>query len=219
MLRREGIADNHKRIERIYQEEGLQVRKRRRRRYRFSAPRIVRPVLLPDDRWSPDFIHDSIIDGRPFRCLAIVDHVTREALSIEVGRTIGGEGVVAALEKLKIGGRTPRELQLDNGPEFRSFALNQWCHQNGVLLHFIQPGKPTQNAHIESFMSRFREECLNEHWFADLTDAREKIEGWRINYNERRPHSSLKGSTPKETFERLSQVEHFTCSVGPNEGG
>lgn len=130
LLRRKGIHDNHKRIERIYQEEGLQVRKRRRRRYRFSSPRVIRPVLLPDERWSADFVHDSILDGRPFRCLAVIDHVTREALSLEVGRTIGGERVVAALETLKIGGRAPRDLQLDNGPEFRSFALNQRCHEN-----------------------------------------------------------------------------------------
>ena len=140
-LRWEEITDNHKRIERIYQEEGLQVRKRRRRRHRYSIPSVIRPVVFPDERWSADFIQDSILDGRPFRCLAIVDHVTREALSIAVGRSFGGEGVVEALEELKIGGQIPRDLQLDNGPEFRSFVLNQWCHENGVALHFIEPGK------------------------------------------------------------------------------
>jgi putative transposase len=207
LLRREGVRDNHKRIERIYQEAGLQVRRRRRRRRDFGGTtRVIRPVVLPDERWSADFIHDSVLDGRPFRCLAIVDHVTREPLAIEVGRSIGGVGVVDALERLKIGGRTPRDLQLDNGPEFRSFAVNRWCHENGVSLQFIQPGKPTQNAHIESFMSRFREECLNEHWFVDLEDARAKIETWRISYNERRPHTALKGATPKEMFEKLTEV-------------
>lgn len=209
VLRREGFRDNHKRIERIYQEEGLQVRKRRRRRKLILAPRVVRPVNYPDDRWSADFVQDSFIDGRPFRCLAAVDHVTRESLTIEVSRSIGGVGVVEALEKLKFSGRVPRELQLDNGPEFRSFVLNQWCHENGVALHFIQPGKPTQNAHIEGFLSRFREECLNEHWFVDLEDARAKIEAWRINYNESRPHTSLKGATPNETFQRLAKVEQI----------
>ena len=207
LLRREDVRDNHKRIERIYQEEGLQVRRRLRRRRDFgTTTRVIRPVVLPDERWSADFIHDSIVDGRPFRCLVIVDHVTREPLAIEVGRSIGGTGVVEALERLKMLGRTPRDLQLDNGPEFRSFAVDRWCHENGVSLQFIQPGKPTQNAHIESFLSRFREECLNENWFVDLEDARAKIETWRISYTERRPHTSLNGATPKETFDRLTEV-------------
>lgn len=210
VLRREGFVDNHKRIERIYQEEGLQVRRRHRRRRKLvSIPRVIRPVVHPDDRWSADFVQDSFLDGRPFRCLAAVDHVTRESLTIEVGRSIGGLGVVEALEKLKLSGRVPGELQLDNGPEFRSFVVNQWCHENAVALFFIQPGKPTQNAHIEGFLSRFREECLNENWFVDLADARAKIEAWRISYNESRPHTSLNGATPNEEFQRLVKLEQI----------
>jgi putative transposase len=159
VLRREGFVDNHKRIERIYQEEGLQVRKRRRKRRKcVSRPRVTHAEKLPNDRWSADFVHDAFLDGRPFRCLTIVDHVANDSVAIVVGRTIGGQGVVDTLERLKIANRMPRTLQVDNGPEFRSFVLDQWCYENGVTLDFIQPGKPTQNAKIESFNGRFREE-------------------------------------------------------------
>lgn len=211
MLRREGFTDNHKRIERIYREEGLQVRKRRRKRRRYVArPRVAHPDTLPNDRWAADFVHDSFLDGRPFRCLTMVDHVTRDSVEIVVGRSIGGHGVVEALERLRLAGRTPRTLQVDNGPEFRSFVLDQWCHEHGAVLDFIQPGKPTQNAHIESFNGRFREECLNENWFLDLKDAQAKIEAWRIDYNDNRPHTSNGGATPSEVLEKFKREEQIT---------
>jgi putative transposase len=204
MLRREGFVDNHKRIERIYREEGLQVRRRRRGKKRYVATvRVDHPVEHPDDRWALDFVHDSFLDGRRFRVFNGIDHRTRECLVSYPGLSIGGAGVVAILEELADLGRKPRELQLDNGPEFRSRALLRWCQDNGVELRFITPGKPTQNGHIESLNGTFRDECLNEHWFTDLHDARQKIEAWRIQYNRIRPHSSLGRATPEETYRKL----------------
>lgn len=182
VLRREGVADNHKRIWRVYSDD-FELRKRRRGRKRYVATvRVKHPVVEPDDRWGMDFVHDSFVDDRSFRALTIVDHCTRECLRVEVGLSVGGAGVVAVLEELQAVGRTPRELQLDNGPEFRSRVLVKWCHENGVELRFITPGKPTENGHIESLNGTLRNECLNEYWFTDLADAREKIEAGALQH-------------------------------------
>ena len=208
ILRREGFDDNHKRIDRVYGEEGLQLHRRRKKQRRYVARPRVRPKdTWPDDRWAADFIHDSFLDGRPFRCLTIIDHVSHESVEIVVGRTIGGHGVVEALDLLRELGRKPRTLQVDNGPEFRSFALDHWCYVHGVTLDFIQPGRPTQNAQIESFNGRFREECLSENWFLDLDDARQKIAAWRIDYNANRPQKGLGGKTPNETLLSFKSAE------------
>ena len=205
VLRREGFTDNHKRIWRIYAEEGLQVKRRRRGRKRYVATvRVKEEPRRPDDRWGMDFVHDSLVDGRKFRSLTFIEHCTRESPQLEPRLSIGGVGVVAVLEEIKECGRRPREPQVDNGPEFRSRALVSWCHANDVLIRFITPGKPMQNGHIESFSATFRNECLNEHWFTDLKDAKEKIETWRRMYNSFRPHSSLGGATPEERLKELS---------------
>ena len=204
MLRREGFTDNHKRIWRIYKEEGLQLQKRRRRQKRYIATaRVPEPVRYPDDRWAMDFVHDSLIDGRAFRTLTSIDHCTRECLHAGAGLSIGGQGVIDVLERLAKCGRKPKELQLDNGPEFRSRVLMKWCHDNGILLRFITPGKPTQNGHIERLNGTLREECLNENWFSNLQEARRRIESWRRTYNAVRPHSSLGGATPREKYQEL----------------
>ncbi len=204
VLRREGFTDNKKRIWRVYREEGLQVKRRRRGRKRYVATvRVKHPVVSSDDRWSADFVHDAFVDGRRFRMLTVIDHCTRECLRVEVGVSVGSGHVVDVLTELADLGRKPRELQLDNGPEFRSRALVKWCHENDVLLRFITPGRPTENGHVESLNGTLRNECLNEHWFTDLTDARDKIEKWRTRYNSFRPHSSLGGATPEEKFEQL----------------
>lgn len=199
LLRREGFTDNHKRIERVYQEEELQVRHRKRKRVA-RASRRVRPSVpeRPDQRWSMDFAHDCLADGRTVRALTIVDDFSRECPHIEVDTSLGGQRVVRALDYLAWQRGLPREIVLDNGPEFTSLALDQWAHRTGVTLHFIEPGKPVQNAFIESFIGKFRDECLNEHWFTSLADARVKIETWRKEYNEYRPHSSLGYQTPVE---------------------
>jgi putative transposase len=198
MLRREGWRANHKRVERLYHQEGLSLRRRRRRK-RLSHLRAVRerPVAA-NQTWAVDFIHDSLMSGRRFRAFAVLDEWSRESLAIEVDLSLTGERVTRVLEQLRNRRGLPTVIQADNGPELRGRVLDQWAYDNGVRLQFIEPGKPIQNAFIESFNARLREECLNEHVFVTLDDARSKIETWRIQYNRARPHSSLGNLTPEE---------------------
>ncbi len=154
--------------------------------------------LVPNERWSMDFQHDLLATGQRFRSLNIVDDFSRECPAIEVDTSLPGTRVVRVLDRLAETRGLPLEIVLDNGPEMISKALDEWAYRNGVRLNFIEPGKPTQNAFIESFNGRFRDECLNENWFLDLGDAREIIEAWRIDYNTSRPHSSLGYATPEE---------------------
>jgi putative transposase len=198
LLRREGWAVNWKRVYRVYRQEHLQVGKRPRKRG-VSQPRL--PLTLPhgpNERWSMDFMTDSLATGRRFRTLNVVDDYTRECLRIEVDTSLGGERVARVLEELSRQCGGPQVIVVDHGPEFTSQALDRWAYRRGVQLHFIAPGKPAQNAYVESFNGKFRDECLNEHWFADLEEAREKIETWRQDYNQRRPHSALGYRTPEE---------------------
>lgn len=198
MLRREGFKDNHKRIERIYSEEGLQVRKRKKRR-QIAAPRIVMPTpTKPNIRWSMDFVSDSLADGRRFRSLTVVDDFSRESPVIFVDRSIPGSKVAQILDGLGGTRGLPESIVCDNGPEFISSALDWWANERGVKIVHIRPGKPVENAFIESFNGKFRDECLNENWFTSLQDAKEKIEEWRKDYNRYRPHSSLGNKSPEE---------------------
>jgi len=198
MLKREGLVINHKRTERIYHEEGLALRKKRRRKGAAGSRVILPSPTQVNERWSMDFVTDSIVTGRHFRALAIVDDYSRECPAIEVDTSLGGKRVVAILERLAEIRGLPQVITMDNGPEFASRALDEWAYRRGVKLNFIRPGKPIENAYAESFMGRLRDECLNTNWFINLKHARDVIEEWRIDYNEVRPHSSLKGSTPKE---------------------
>jgi putative transposase len=198
LLRREGRQVNHKRIYRLYSEEGLKLR-RRRRRARAQVERV--PLQLPsraDERYSMDFMRDTLADGRVFRTLNIVDDFTRECLAIEVDTSLPGARVARVLERLVATGRQPLHIIVDNGPEFASKALDQWAAMRGVSLRFIDPGKPVQNAFVESFNGKFRDECLNGHWFTSLEEARNVSEEWRVDYNEQRPHQSLQYKTPVE---------------------
>jgi len=145
-----------------------------------------------------DFMSDELFDGRRIRLLTIVDNHTRESLAIHVGRRIRGCDVVEVLERIVKDHGTPQTIRVDNGPEFISKDVDQWAYWNHVTLDFSRPGKPTDNAYIESFNGRFRQECLNEHWFMNFEDAWEKVESWRRDYNEERPHSSLENTTPAE---------------------
>jgi len=198
LLRREGWKVNHKRIWRFYKEEGLEVRTKKRRK-RVSALRVVLPAAaMPNERWSMDFVSDSLHDGRRFRVLTLVDHVSRVSPAIEVGTSITGRRVVAVLEKLARTHGLPQVITTDNGTEFTCRAVDEWAHRNGVKLDFIRPGKPIENAYIESFNGRLRQECLEQHWFVSMEDAKEKIEAWRIDYNEYRPHTALGNQTPGE---------------------
>jgi putative transposase len=198
LLRREGWAVNHKQVYRIYRAEGLAVRPRKRKRLKAAART---PLTLParaDEVWTMDFTEDALASGRKFRTLNLMDGYTREALALEVDTSLPGARVVRVLESLRERGRRPAALQVDNGPEFISRAVDQWAFEEGVELHFIDPGKPVQNAFIESFNGKFRDECLNENWFLSLPEAREKIEAWRRDYNQVRPHSALGYQTPEE---------------------
>jgi putative transposase len=201
MLKREGLVINHKRTERIYGEEGLSLRRKRRRKGAAGLRVTMPSPERPNQRWSMDFVTDSIVTGRRFRALAIVDDYSRECPAIEVDTSLGGARVVSVLERLSQTRGLPEVITTDNGPEFAGKALDEWAYRRGVRLNFIRPGKPIENAYAESFNGRFRDECLNTNWFMNLKHARDVIEDWRRDYNEVRPHSSLKDRTPKEYAE------------------
>ena len=199
MLRAEGLVANRKRTYRVYSDLGMQVRTKRRRK--LVRPRV--PMAVPsrsNERWSADFVHDQLADGRRIRILNIVDDFSRVCVGQWVDLSISGTRMVRLLDELKATRGLPKTLVLDNGPEMTSKAMFFWSRQNGVTLHFIQPGKPTQNAFVESFNGRFRDGCLSQQWFKDLIDARQIIGTWRDHYNTVRPHSSL-GYTPPALFE------------------
>jgi putative transposase len=198
LVGREGVAVNHKRIYRLYRAAGLQVR-RRRRKQRTRGERVPLPMATRrGERWSMDFTLDTLADGRAFRTLNIVDDFTRECVAIEVDRSLPGLRVARVLDRLQATIGLPASIVLDNGPEFAGRTLDAWAYAHGVTLCFIRPGKPIENAYVESFNGKFRDECLNEHWFVSLADAQAVIEAWRIDYNTVRPHSSLAGATPHD---------------------
>ena len=190
---------NHKRVYRLYREEGLSLRLKRPRRHVSAADRERQPAAArPNELWSMDFVSDALFDGRRLRALTVVDAYTREALAIEVDQGIRGEQVVEVMARLASLRGAPTAIRVDNGPEFVSRALDLWAYANGVTLDFSRPGKPTDNAVVESFNGRLRDECLNAHWFLSLADAKAKIEAWRRQYNESRPHTALGWLTPQE---------------------
>lgn len=202
MLRREGWRVNKKRIHRLYRDEGLTVRLQRRRK-RASHLRIVPPMpLTANEQWTMDFVVDMLLDGRRFRALTVVDKFTRECQIIEVDAGLTGAKVVTALERVAKRAGYPAMITVDNGSEFASKVLDAWAYAHHVKLDFIRPGKPVENAVIESFNGRLRDECLNANVFLSLHDARQKIEVWRIDYNEQRPHGSLGDLTPTEFAQR-----------------
>ena len=204
LLRREGWRDNHKRTYRIYKEEGLNLRSKRPRRNKAAAHREKHPPLTSANKcWSMDFVADALFDGRRFRALTIVDNYSRECLEIEVGQSLKGEDVVRVMERMKlVRGIVPERIKVDNGSEFISKALDKWAYENDVILDFSRPGKPTDNAFIESFNGSFRDECLNVNWFLSLEDAKEKIQAFKQEYNHFRPHSALGNLTPVECLDR-----------------
>jgi len=199
LLRREGWKVNHKRVYRLYREEGLTMRSKRPKRHVAACRRIDRLMATePNEGWSMDFMSDELFDGRRIRLLTLVDNFTRESLVIDVNDRIGGHRVVEVLIQIGKLRKLPGTIRVDNGPEFISKALDQWAYLNGVKLDFSRPGKPTDNGLIEAFNGRLRQECLNESWFLSLDDAREKVEAWRQQYNKERPHQALGNRTPFE---------------------
>jgi putative transposase len=220
LLRREGWAVNRKLTYRLYREAGLAVRRRKRKRIGpFERKPLPKP-LAANLSWSMDFVSDGLVDGRRLRCLAIVDDCTRECVALEVDTSITGTRVKAVLERLADTRGLPRAITVDHGPEFEGQVLDAWAYERCVHLSFIRPGKPNENAYIESFNGKFRDECLNEHWFITMAQARREIEAWRIEYNTERPHSSLGDLTPEEYAERglaraKERVSFLTADSSP----
>lgn len=219
-LRREGWSVNKKRVYRLYREAGLAVRRRKRKRIGPVERRPLPKPLAPNLSWSMDFIADGLADGRRFRCLAIVDDFSRECLAIEVDTSLPGTRVAAVLDRLTQDRGLPESITVDHGPEFDGQVLDEWAYRNHVRLAFIRPGKPNENAYIESWNGKFRDECLNEHWFLTLGDARSIIEAWRHEYNTERTHSSLGDITPAEFVaayrQRAAEAVSLTADSNSN---
>jgi len=212
-LNQEGLHANHKRVYRVYREEGLQLPKRRRKRIR-SAKRIpLAPPACLNERWSMDFMVDMLADGRRFRVLTVMDEFSRECLALDIATSIPGVRVTRVLDAIAAQRGYPRVIVSDNGPEFTGRALDCWASRHSVRLHFIQPGKPTQNAFIESLNGTLRQECLSADWFAALVDARIKTRRWQREYNERRPHSRI-GRIPPAVFASLQHPEKSSGAGG-----
>jgi putative transposase len=196
LLRREGWHVNHKRVYRLYRLQGLSLRLKTRKKRVSGIRAVVAPPTAPNQRWSMDDIRDSLYDGRRFRVLTLVDTMSRESPHIAVERSFSDERVAEILDQVgqRIG--LPEAIQVDNGPEFTSKALDEWAARNKVKLVFSRPGTPTDNPYIEAFNGRLRAECLDQHWFASLEDARRIIEDWRVEYNTERPHTALNNQAP-----------------------
>ena len=233
LIRWDGFVVNHKRLFRIYRSAGLSVkRKRRKRLVRACSPRM-RPTA-PNQEWSLDFVHDRLASGRAIRVLGVVDTFTRECLALEVDTSFASRRVTRVLEQIVAELGMPAAIRCDNGPELTSRHFLAWCIERKIELMHIQPGRPMQNGHVESFHGRLREECLNVSWFGNLFEARWKIAAWRKEYNEERPHSSLGYRTPTEFarevggekdcgkdggFATLENASRFPLSHSHGDGG
>jgi putative transposase len=199
VLLADGHRINHKRVQRLYREERLQLPRRRGRKRGIGRVRELLRAERPHERWHMDFVSDSFSDGRRFRALTIVDAFSRLSPGIEVARSLPALRVIRFLEQLVLRFGKPDAITVDNGPEFTSRAMIRWCRERGIHLDFIDPGRPMQNGHVESFNGKFRDECLSQTWFVDLDDASSTIEAWRNDYNTIRPHSAL-GNIPPQAF-------------------
>ena len=196
LLRREGWLVNAKRVYRLYRLEGLVVRSKMRKKRASALRPLLPPAQAPNEQWSMDFMSDSLVSGQRFRILTLVDNMSRESPAIEVDRSLSGERVVAFLERVAARCGLPQVIQVDNGPEFTSRALDAWAHRHGVRLAFSRPGTPTDNPFIEAFNGRLRAACLDQQWFLSLDEARRCLEEWRRDYNTIRPHTALDNQSP-----------------------
>lgn len=217
VLDQTGEHVNHKRIYRVYREAGLLIRRKARKHLRREG--VPRPSLDgPNQEWALDFVHDSAESGRKFRALSVVDPYTRECLALEVDTSMGSRRVTRVLEGVIAERGTPQAIRSDNGPEFTSRHFLAWCLERKIEVVHIEPGKPVQNAHVESFHGKLRDECLNASWFANLFDARRKIAAWREEYNEERPHSSLGYVAPAAFARRMAALQSPTAPCAPPFG-
>lgn len=213
LLERAGLKVNPKRLFRVYQEAGLGVRRRERKR--LERGRVGMPLLThPNQEWSMDFVSDALANGRALRALTVLDDFTKVSPAIEVDTSIPAPQVTRVLDAVIAERGAPDSIRIDNGSEFTSRYFVAWAAERGIRLIYIQPGKPVQNSFIESFNGRFRDECLNASWFENLADARRKIEAWRIDYNQHRPHSSLAYRTPEEFARQWSAAPQRINSDG-----
>lgn len=198
LLKHEGININHKKLFRLYRELGLKVLKRGGRKRALGTRVVAMALTKKNQEWSLDFVHDVLTNGRRIRMLTVVDDFTRESLKIAVETSLNGQRVCEELEQVIEARGKPDRILSDNGTEFTSTAILKWCQEQGIRWDYIQPGKPYQNGYIESFNGKLRDECLNENVFVNLQEVKRLVETWRGEYNEQRPHSSLKGKTPNE---------------------
>lgn len=203
-LQQAGEGVNYKRVERLYRLEQLHIRRRRRKKIPVSERQPLTRPGAANEVWSMDFVFDWVASGRTIKCLVVVDDATHEAVAIVPEHTIGGDHLTRILDGICAQRGTPSVIRTDNGPEFIGRAMLNWAHRRGVALRLIEPGKPNQNAYVESFNGRLRDECLNEHWFVSLAHARGVIEAWRREYNEERPKKSLAGLTPAQYARQLA---------------
>lgn len=212
-LRQAGWKVNHKRVERLYRLEQLQVRRRRRKKVPPGERQaLIRPQTA-NHVWSMDFVFDRVVGGRLIKCLVIVDDATHEAVAIIPAHSIGGEHLTRLLDEICAQRGKPLIIRSDNGPEFTGKAMLNWAHRNNIALRLIEPGKPNQNAYVESFNGRLRDECLNEHWFVSLAQAKAEIERRRREYNEERPKKALSGLTPAVYARQLAK-KALTINLG-----
>ena len=204
MLLREGFHINHKRTYQLYKEAGLVLQKRSKKKKYEKRRMPERTATTPNVRWSMDFVSDRTRGGANLRVLIVIDEVTRECLALEVDNSLTGRRVAAVLNRIALFRGLPKEILTDNGSEFTSNFMNAWAYDHKVDHIFTDPGKPTQNGYIESFNGKLRSECLNQRWFKNVSEARDIIENWRLEYNRIRPHSSLDNLTPEEYALKLS---------------
>jgi putative transposase len=215
LLRRSGEQVNHKRVHRVYREAGLMLRRKKRKHcVREGKPLLERTSA--NQEWALDFVHDAVECGRAIRVLSVVDAYTRECLALEVDTSFASRRVTRVLDAIIAERGRPAAIRCDNGPEFTSRHFLAWAVERGIELIHIQPGKPTQNARVESFHGRLREECLQVSWFQNLFDAKRKIAAWQKEYNEERPHSSLGYQTPKE-FAAAQAAGFYTAERGARD--
>lgn len=203
-LRQQGLIVNRKRVDRLYALEKLHLKRRRRKKIPPADRQPLMRPTAPNEVWSMDFIFDRVADGRSLKVLMITDDATTEAVATEAAHSMSGHQVTRVLDRLSLERGLPKVIRTDNGPEFICRAMLTWAHSRGVALRLIQPGKPTQNAYVESLNGRFRDECLNENWFTSLAHAKAVIDGWRHEYNEERPKESLGGLTPAQYAKQMA---------------
>jgi len=214
LLWRKDQRVNHKRVYRVYREAGLPVRRKRRKR--LVREGLAKPVLTAaHQEWALDFVHDAMASGRAMRVLSLMDAYTRECLALEVDTSFASRRVTRALEQIVVERGVPQAIRCDNGPELTSRHFLAWCIERGIELVHIQPGRPMQNGHVESFHGKLRDECLNASWFGNLLEARAKIGAWREEYNEERPHSSLGYLAPREFARRVAALRSPTAPCAP----